>query len=94
MALLFSKNVYSASLSSYYTFYLIDRFHLSIQTAQFYLVAFLVGIVIGIVAASFTASGMVLGRRIGSIWGARVEVFGGLILLGIGIKIVIEHLSA
>ena len=38
VALLFSKNVYSASLSSYYTFYLIDKFHLPVQTAQFYLV--------------------------------------------------------
>jgi putative Mn2+ efflux pump MntP len=51
-------------------------------------------LVIGIVAASFTAVGMVLGRRIGSIWGPRVEVLGGLILIGIGIKIVIEHLLA
>jgi FSR family fosmidomycin resistance protein-like MFS transporter len=59
VALLFSKNVYSASLSSYYTFYLIDTFHLSIQTAQFYLVAFLVGIVIG------TIAGGAVGDRVG-----------------------------
>jgi len=51
-------------------------------------------VVIGIVAAAFTATGMVLGRRIGSLWGKRVEVIGGLILIGIGIKIVIEHLLA
>jgi len=59
VALLFSKNVYSASLSSYYTFYLIDKFHLSIQTAQFYLVAFLVGIVAG------TIAGGAVGDRVG-----------------------------
>jgi FSR family fosmidomycin resistance protein-like MFS transporter len=59
VALLFSKNVYSASLSSYYTFYLIDRFQLSIQTAQFYLVAFLVGIVAG------TIAGGAVGDRVG-----------------------------
>jgi FSR family fosmidomycin resistance protein-like MFS transporter len=47
VALLFSKNVYSASLGSYYTFYLIDKFHLPVQTAQFYLFAFLAGIVAG-----------------------------------------------
>src|SRR5262245_22995956 len=35
VALLFSKNVYSASLGSYYTFYLIDKFHLSVALAQF-----------------------------------------------------------
>ena len=50
-------------------------------------------LVIGAAAASFTAVGMAIGRRIGSIWGKRVEVLGGLILVGIGIKIVIEHLS-
>jgi manganese efflux pump family protein len=49
-------------------------------------------IVIGIVAAAFTTVGMALGRRIGSTWGKRVEVLGGLILIGIGTKIVIEHL--
>jgi manganese efflux pump family protein len=47
--------------------------------------------VIGIVAAVFTASGMVLGRRIGALWGKRVEVLGGLILVAIGVKIVVEH---
>jgi FSR family fosmidomycin resistance protein-like MFS transporter len=59
VALLFSKNVYSASLSSYYTFYLIDTFHLSVQTAQLYLVAFLVGIVVG------TIAGGAVGDRVG-----------------------------
>jgi putative Mn2+ efflux pump MntP len=49
-------------------------------------------VVIGIVAALFTTVGMVLGRRIGSFWGRRVEVLGGLILIGIGVKIVLEHL--
>jgi MFS transporter, FSR family, fosmidomycin resistance protein len=33
-ALIFSKYFYLASISSYYTFYLIDRFHLSIQSSQ------------------------------------------------------------
>jgi MFS transporter, FSR family, fosmidomycin resistance protein len=47
VALLFSKNVYSASLGSYYTFYLMDQFQLPVQTAQFYLFAFLAGIVGG-----------------------------------------------
>lgn len=49
--------------------------------------------VIGIVAASLTAVGMVLGRRIGALWGQRVEVVGGLVLIAIGVRIVIEHLS-
>jgi manganese efflux pump family protein len=51
-------------------------------------------IVIGLVAAAFTAAGMLLGRRIGSLWGKRVEAMGGVILIAIGIKILVEHLSA
>jgi manganese efflux pump family protein len=51
-------------------------------------------IVIGLVAATFTASGMMLGRQIGTLWGKRVEALGGLVLIAIGIKILIEHLSA
>ena len=47
VTLLFSKNVYQASLGSYYTFYLIEHFQVSVQTAQFYLVAFMAGIVLG-----------------------------------------------
>ena len=41
LVLLFSKNVYTASLSSYYTFYLMEKFHLPVQTAQIYLFIFL-----------------------------------------------------
>ncbi len=47
--------------------------------------------VIGVVAAAFTVTGMLLGRRVGSLWGRRVEFLGGLILVAIGVKIVIEH---
>ena len=41
VALLFSKQLYVSSLSSYYIFYLIDRFGVSTQAAQFYLFVFL-----------------------------------------------------
>jgi FSR family fosmidomycin resistance protein-like MFS transporter len=46
-ALLFSKYVYTASLSSYYTFYLISRFHVSVQSAQIHLFIFLGAIAVG-----------------------------------------------
>ena len=48
-------------------------------------------LVIGVVAAALTCVGMLLGRRIGTLWGQRVEVIGGLVLIAIGIRIVIEH---
>ena len=59
MALLFSKFVYLASLTSYYTFYLINKFQLSVQSAQIHLFVFL-----GAVAAGTLVGGPV-GDRIG-----------------------------
>lgn len=49
--------------------------------------------VIGVVALVFTAGGLHLGRKIGQIpkLGAFSEVFGGLALIGIGIRILYEH---
>jgi MFS transporter, FSR family, fosmidomycin resistance protein len=59
IALLFSKNVYTSSLSSYYTFYLIHKFGLSVQNAQIHLFVFL-----GAVAAGTFAGGPI-GDRFG-----------------------------
>jgi putative Mn2+ efflux pump MntP len=50
-------------------------------------------VVIGVVAAAFTIVGLQLGRRFGALLGRRMEVIGGLILIGIGVKILIEHLK-
>lgn len=49
-------------------------------------------LVIGLVAGVLTVVGMLLGRRAGDHWGPRVEIVGGLILIGIGVKILMEHL--
>lgn len=48
--LVFSKYIYMASLSSYYTFYMIDRFDVSVQDAQILLFVFLGAVAIGTVA--------------------------------------------
>jgi putative Mn2+ efflux pump MntP len=50
-------------------------------------------LVIGLVAGVLTIAGMLLGGRIGARWGSRVEIFGGVVLIAIGFKILIEHLS-
>ena len=47
MVLLFSKYFYLASISSYYSFYLIERFHVSVQSAQMYLFLFLLAVALG-----------------------------------------------
>jgi MFS transporter, FSR family, fosmidomycin resistance protein len=59
LILLFSKNVYTASLSSYYIFYLIDKFHVTVQSAQLHLFVFLGAVAIG------TFAGGPIGDRIG-----------------------------
>jgi len=48
-------------------------------------------LVIGVVAGALTLCGMLLGRRLGQAWGKRVEIFGGLVLIAIGVKILLEH---
>ena len=57
--LMFSKFFYMASLSSYYTFYLMDKFQLPVGTAQLYLFAFLFAVAAG------TIAGGPIGDRIG-----------------------------
>jgi FSR family fosmidomycin resistance protein-like MFS transporter len=72
VALLFSKNVYTASLSSYYTFYLIDKFHVSVPVAQFFLFAFLGSLVIG------TLIGGALADKIGRVPVMWFSILGAL----------------
>jgi MFS transporter, FSR family, fosmidomycin resistance protein len=72
LALIFSKYVYLTSLTSYYTFYLIEHFSLSVQAAQLYLFVFLAAIAVG------TMLGGAIGDRIGRkrvIW---ISILGAL----------------
>lgn len=48
-------------------------------------------IMIGLVAAIFTLCGLALGRKLGARWRRGVAFVGGLILIGIGLKILVEH---
>jgi FSR family fosmidomycin resistance protein-like MFS transporter len=59
MLLTFTKNIYTAAIASYYTFYTMERFGLSIQSAQIMLFLFLGAIAVG------TAIGGPIGDRIG-----------------------------
>lgn len=59
LVLIFSKYIYMASLTSYYTFYLIKKFGVSVQESQFYLFIFLVATAIG------TLAGGPIGDRVG-----------------------------
>ncbi len=59
IVLMFSKNAYTASFNSFYTFYLIERFQVSVQTSQMLLFLFLGATALG------TIVGGPLGDRIG-----------------------------
>lgn len=51
-------------------------------------------VVIGCITAGLTTAGMALGGRLGSRFGRRVEAAGGLVLIAIGVKILVQHLAA
>ncbi len=51
----------------------------------------LASVTIGIIAFVVAIFGFLLGRKAHSVIGKRAEVIGGLILIGIGVKIVLEH---
>jgi FSR family fosmidomycin resistance protein-like MFS transporter len=65
VALIFSKYFYLASMSSYYTFYLIAKFHLSIQSAQLYLFVFLFSV----------AAGTLIGGPVGDRFGRKYVIW-------------------
>ncbi|MDA6068321.1 MFS transporter [Flavobacterium sp. AC] len=70
MVLIFSKYFYMASMTSYYTFYLIDKFHVSVQESQVYLFTFM-----GAVAAG-TLFGGPLGDRFGRKYIIWISILG------------------
>jgi manganese efflux pump family protein len=49
---------------------------------------------IGLTTAALSATGLVVGHRFGAALGSRLDALGGLILIGLGTKTLIEHLSA
>src|SRR5436190_13412485 len=69
LALIFSKYVYLASFGSYYVFYLISRFGLSVRSAQLHLFLFLAAV----------AAGTIVGGPIGDRFGRRSVILGSIL---------------
>ena len=70
LVLIFSKYFYMASLTSYFTFYMIDKFHVSVQTSQIYLFVFLFSVAAG------TLLGGPIGDKIGRKYVIWVSILG------------------
>lgn len=65
LVLIFSKYFYMASMSSYYTFFMMDKFHVSVQSSQMYLFIFLFSV----------AAGTVIGGPIGDRFGRKYVIW-------------------
>jgi FSR family fosmidomycin resistance protein-like MFS transporter len=65
LVLIFSKYFYMASLTSYFTFYLIEKFHVSVQTSQIYLFIFLFSV----------AAGTLIGGPVGDRFGRKYVIW-------------------
>ncbi len=49
-------------------------------------------VIIGIICFFMTAIGMLFGKALAKLFGRRVEIFGGVVLMAIGVKILMEHI--
>ena len=65
LVLIFSKYFYMASLTSYFTFYLIEKFHVPVQTSQVYLFVFLFSV----------AAGTLIGGPVGDRFGRKYVIW-------------------
>ena len=70
----------------------IDALAVGISLAFLQVNVWLTVSIIGLTTASFSALGLLIGKKVGSRFHKGAEIFGGLILIAIGLKILIEHL--
>jgi len=71
----------------------IDALAVGLSLALLNVSIWIPSVVIGIVCAAFTTLGILSGARVGRRFGRWPEVIGGLVLLGIGVKILASHLG-
>jgi MFS transporter, FSR family, fosmidomycin resistance protein len=69
IALMFSKFFYLSSMTNYFTFYLIGKFHLSVQEAQLHLFLFLFSV----------AAGTIIGGHLGDRFGRKYVIWGSIL---------------
>lgn len=82
VVLTFSKYIYLVSLTSYYTFYLINKFHVSVKASQLYLFAFLFAV----------AAGTIIGGPLGDRFGRKYVIWFSI--LGVApFTLLLPHVS-
>lgn len=69
----------------------IDAFAVGVSFAFLKVGIFYPSMVIGVMCSIMTASGMLIGSKLGNIIGKRAAIVGGVILIVVGLKIVLEH---
>ena len=69
----------------------IDALAVGISLAMIQVQIVYPALAIGVITAAVTALGMMLGTQVGARLGKRMEIIGGLVLIGIGLKILISH---
>jgi len=69
IALMFSKFIYLSCMTNYFTFYLMGKFHLSVQEAQLHLFLFLFSV----------AAGTIIGGHLGDRFGRKYVVWGSIL---------------
>jgi len=72
----------------------IDALAVGVSLAVLCVSVWLPSIIIGVVCGALTAVGMVLGFRVGQRLGKWAEVAGGVVLVAIGLRVLVVHLSA
>lgn len=70
----------------------IDAFAVGLSLAFLRVMIFIPALIIGSITFALSFGGVYLGKTLSSLFGNKIEALGGLILIGIGIKILIDHL--
>lgn len=71
----------------------IDALAVGISFAFLNVQILMAAVLIGLITFGISLTGVLIGHRLGCYFGRKVEIAGGLVLIGIGIKILLEHLS-
>lgn len=72
----------------------IDAFAIGLSLAMLRVSILYPAVVIGLVAAALSLVGIFAGHRLGCVFGKRMEFVGGVILVGIGLRVVLSHTIA